>query len=169
MKGSSEGVPQEASDDDENQSNIPNEDDDNGDHKITAHGGLGGLPQGVLCHVEKIALVVNIFSLTLHQYEIFSFCCIIYGDSQQLFWGTIFLLPKFQNFTLYLQRSFTMAEKLKMPTCTSIDYFKFGSGYLASIVGSTYVQKNLALSYCLTAIKVSPSSWLKIYFRGRIK
>ena len=75
-------------------------------------GGLGGLPQGVLCHVEKIALVVNIFSLTLHQYEIFSFCRVIYGDSQQLFLGTIFLLPKLQNFTLCLQRSFKMAEKL---------------------------------------------------------
>ena len=34
MKGSSEGVPQEASDDDENQSNIQNEDDDNGEHKL---------------------------------------------------------------------------------------------------------------------------------------
>ena len=34
MKGSSEGVPQEASDDDENQSNIQNNDGDNGEHKI---------------------------------------------------------------------------------------------------------------------------------------
>lgn len=39
MKGSSEGVPQEASDDDENQSNIQNEDDDNGEHKITSSSG----------------------------------------------------------------------------------------------------------------------------------
>ena len=40
MKGSSEGVPQEASDDDENQSNIQNEDDNNGEHKISGSSGL---------------------------------------------------------------------------------------------------------------------------------
>ena len=40
MKGSSKGVPQEASDDDKNQSNIQNEDDDNGEHKISSSYGL---------------------------------------------------------------------------------------------------------------------------------
>ena len=39
MKGSSEGVSQETSDDDENQSNIQKEDDDNGEHKITSSSG----------------------------------------------------------------------------------------------------------------------------------
>ena len=40
MEGSSEGVPQEASDDDKNKSNIQNEDDDNGEHKIRWSSGL---------------------------------------------------------------------------------------------------------------------------------
>ena len=39
IKGSSEGVPQEASDDDENQSNIQKEDDDNGEHNISSRSG----------------------------------------------------------------------------------------------------------------------------------
>ena len=59
-----------------------------------------------------------------------------------------FCRRNFENLLLALQRILSPAEKSQifgcMQSCTSRDYFKFGCGYLLSIVGCMFVRQSRA-------------------------